>query len=197
MSRSDVANRRHRHEHRPVRRVLQVAAIAVVVAWSSASCSGGDTSDAPNDRAAVTAATSSPARFEGFSSSTYAQDRYWLCRPGGTTTNHCHAASLDSTIVRADGTSEVAPHEPAQPASAEFDRWWCRRADAVSAVRAPERDRRRGDGDHPVRTGSACDQRGLHERRRHDIPRHVALQRAGRPPQRRAGGHQLRLLGTT
>jgi hypothetical protein len=121
MSRSDVANRPHRHEHRPVRRVLQVAAIAVVVAWSSASCSGGDTSDAPNDRAAVTAATSSPARFEGYSSSTYAQDRYWLCRPGGTTTNHCLAASLDSTIVRADGTSEVAPHEPAQPASAEFD----------------------------------------------------------------------------
>jgi hypothetical protein len=65
MSRSDVANRPHSHEHRPVRRVLQVAAIAVVVAWSSASCSGGDTSDAPNDRAAVTAATSSPARFEG------------------------------------------------------------------------------------------------------------------------------------
>lgn len=101
-----------------MRRLLQLAVTSLVVMSPTAACSDGAGGPSADSRAAVTGATS---RFDGYSSETYAQDRYWLCKPGGTTTNHCLAASLDSTIVRADGTTEVAPYEPLQPASAEVD----------------------------------------------------------------------------
>ena len=53
-----------------------------------------------------------PERFVGFSSPVYAQDENWLCRPGTTATNHCIGAFNDSTIVNANGSTQVVHHAP-------------------------------------------------------------------------------------
>jgi hypothetical protein len=122
MSRADAANgKRPGRGHRPPGHLLRVGALAVVVLSLAAACSDGAASPTGDTRPAATGAASAAARFEGYSSRTYADDSYWLCKPGANTTNHCLAASLDSTIVPADGSTEIAHHEPLAQGSAALD----------------------------------------------------------------------------
>lgn len=53
-----------------------------------------------------------PEGYEGYTSETYAQGAHWLCHPDDADENVCER-DLDATIVNADGSTEVAPHEPA------------------------------------------------------------------------------------
>jgi len=89
-----------------------------LVSLLAAACSDG--SPRPTTEAGA-AATGTAARFTQYRSRTYSDDRYWLCKPKGKATNHCLAASLDSTIFRADGSTEVVPHEPLAQGSAAVD----------------------------------------------------------------------------
>jgi Protein of unknown function (DUF3089) len=109
-------SRRRRHR-RPVasRRLLGAMAGMLLLATC---CSSGPRSPTTEAGAAT---NGSAARFTQYRSRTYADDRYWLCKPKGESTNHCLAASLDSTIVRADGSTEVVPHEPLAQGSAPVD----------------------------------------------------------------------------
>lgn len=53
-----------------------------------------------------------PAGYEGYVSEQYAEGRTWLCHPDDADENVCHR-DLDATVVAADGTLTVEPHERA------------------------------------------------------------------------------------
>ena len=55
-----------------------------------------------------------PAGWEGFASEQYADDAHWMCKPGLAEEADVCARDLDATVVNADGTTEVEPHEPAE-----------------------------------------------------------------------------------
>jgi hypothetical protein len=66
---------------------------------------------------ALTACDPAPP-YAGYSSPTYAQDQNWLCRPGSAAANACVGSYLDSTIVSADGTTQLHPftgYDQSQP----------------------------------------------------------------------------------
>ena len=118
MSRANAAHAsRDGRGHRSGARLLLVAATAVGL-LAAASCSDEASGPVPEARVAAGAATAQVTRH---SSQTYADDRYWLCKPDGNTTNHCLVASLDSTVVRADGSTKVVPHKPLGQGSAAVD----------------------------------------------------------------------------
>jgi hypothetical protein len=61
-----------------------------------------------------------PQRFVGFSSATYVQEQNWLCRPGAAAPNTCVGSFLDSTIVNADGSTQLDPfhgYDQSKPAA--------------------------------------------------------------------------------
>ena len=95
-------------------RALAVA--AVLATLMLASCSDGATSSRNDASAEAITSTlaerSSP--FSGYRSETYANDEFWLCRPGGAATNYCLDADLDATIARADGSTELVEHQPVE-----------------------------------------------------------------------------------
>jgi hypothetical protein len=59
-----------------------------------------------------------PDRFKGATSETYAKDSSWLCRPG-IAEDHCTKDPLDSTILNADGTTQVVPRKLAADAGVD------------------------------------------------------------------------------
>ena len=110
-------------DRRPIRRgVAAVLAAALLLA----ACSGDDGADddggAGDDAAGEASGTEAtqgpaaaplPADYEGYASEQYADDANWLCRPGLPAEADVCARDLDATVVNADGTTEVQPHEPA------------------------------------------------------------------------------------
>jgi Protein of unknown function (DUF3089) len=101
------------------RRRLMV--VAVAVAALAAACSSGDDGGdegatdgtASGDGTATTAeAAPLPAAYEDYSSELYADDANWLCKPGMA--DDVCAADLDTTVVNADGSTEVVAHEVAE-----------------------------------------------------------------------------------
>ncbi len=122
MSRLEVTDRsRHVRGHRQARRLQEVAATAAVALAHTTACGGGASGPTADAEPDATSTSSAAAQFDGYSSSTYRQDRYWLCKPGSTTANHCSAASLDSTIAGSDGATEIVAHEPVAQGSAALD----------------------------------------------------------------------------
>jgi len=73
------------------RRVRRLACLAVLVLVAASACI--------------------PPRFVGYASDTYAQEQNWLCRPGASTTNECVGSFLDSTIVNANGSTQLDPFD--------------------------------------------------------------------------------------
>ncbi len=97
--------------------VLRTAAVAAAaLALLLAACSsgdddsGGDEDEASGDTSAAKA-TELPDGYDGYTSETYADDAHWLCKPG-IADNVCDE-DLDATVVNADGSTEVEPHEAA------------------------------------------------------------------------------------
>jgi hypothetical protein len=102
------------------------AAIAVVAALGllAAACSsddsddagGGDGNSGGDGGAATTEATEAeaaalPAAYESHDSEVYGDDANWLCKPG--IEDDVCSRDLDATVVNADGSTEVEPHEVA------------------------------------------------------------------------------------
>src|SRR5918993_878397 len=104
-------------------------AIATVVAVALAgACSSGDDTNADDESGdgleqagdgggtgTTAEAAPLPDGYEGYTSDLYADDANWLCRPGNAD-NVC-ARDLDATVVNADGSTEVVPHEVAEAPS--------------------------------------------------------------------------------
>ena len=55
--------------------------------------------------------TELPDGYEGYTSETYADDAHWLCKPG--IADDVCVGDLDATVVNANGSTEVEPHEVA------------------------------------------------------------------------------------
>jgi hypothetical protein len=102
-----------------VRRLRGAAALlvgcAIVVASCSSGGSGGGDGAAGGDGGGSGDGTTEPAQlpdgYAGYRSQLYADDAHWLCKPD-LSDDVCHR-DLDATVVNADGTTEVQPHEPA------------------------------------------------------------------------------------
>ena len=95
--------------HRGGRRSAALVATGLVLA---AACSGGSAGDgAAADETTTTEAPALPAGYDGYTSTTYADDAHWLCKPG-IAEDAC-SIDLDATSVAADGSTEVEPHEVA------------------------------------------------------------------------------------
>ncbi len=97
---------------------LTRAAAVLVLALAAAACSGGgdDDTDAAGDEGGGATTTTEPAAlpagWEGYTSTTYADDAHWLCKPG--IADDVCSRDLDATAVEPDGTTEVVPHEVAE-----------------------------------------------------------------------------------
>jgi len=120
---------------RPTVRLLVPMVAIVLVAGVAAACSSGSTTTSasgatPSSSSSSTAVTTAPGtapgtsttaasgsstiaaqgtvpeRFKDFSSPLYADDANWLCKPG-IANDHCLSEDLDSTIVKADGSTAV------------------------------------------------------------------------------------------
>lgn len=115
------------------RSVRWLALTLVPIVALVAACSGGGSSSttsgagAPAATAAPSGSTPSPAgspgsapadpagvpdRFRGAATDTYLADQNWLCRPD-LATDACRDASLDATVVHADGSTAPEPFAPA------------------------------------------------------------------------------------
>jgi hypothetical protein len=90
------------------------AATASTVA-TAAPGTTGSASPGSTPAAAVTAKGEVPERFKGYRSKTYADDALWLCKPG-IAQNFCLTQDLDSTIVKADGTTAPVARKVVQDA---------------------------------------------------------------------------------
>lgn len=66
------------------------------------------TEPAPDPTTTIAEVDQVPAGYEGYVSEIYADDAVWLCRPG-IADNICER-DLDTTLVFADGATEVVPH---------------------------------------------------------------------------------------
>lgn len=98
----------------PIRSALAVAAAGCLTVAVSACGDDGDAEDAESPPGEETAPDSEDAApfFGGHQSEVYSDDAHWLCKPG-IADNVCER-DLDTTVVRADGTTEVQAHEPAE-----------------------------------------------------------------------------------
>jgi hypothetical protein len=90
-------------------------ALVTVLAIAAAACGGDDGSGGDDDSGGSTATTAmvesaGSTPYEGYRSDLYAGGENWLCRPD---TDDVCDASLDATIVNADGSIEVEAHEVA------------------------------------------------------------------------------------
>jgi hypothetical protein len=85
--------------------VILVAAAALLAACSSASPTGNQT-EGPAMTNVATATSAAP-----YHSEIYDSPGNWLCIPDKTN-DPCHG-DLDTTVVAADGTKTIEPHEPA------------------------------------------------------------------------------------
>ncbi|HEY8525772.1 MAG TPA: DUF3089 domain-containing protein [Acidimicrobiales bacterium] len=105
------------------RRAAALLAACALAGAAGTACSSDD--DTPEegggDPAAVAeggvdeptaAAAELPEGYENYESGLYAGDENWLCRPD-LTDDVCHR-DLDATVVNADGSTEVEPHEAAE-----------------------------------------------------------------------------------
>ena len=70
-----------------------------------------DASSTSSTTAAGDEASDLPDAYAGHESEVYAEDGHWLCKPG-IAENVCQR-DLDATLVFADGSTELQPHEPA------------------------------------------------------------------------------------
>lgn len=90
-------------------------AAAMAAALLLGACSSGDDDTGTGDETGSTEgageAAALPEGYEGYTSETYADDAHWLCKPG--IDDDVCARDLDATVVEADGTTEVQPHEAA------------------------------------------------------------------------------------
>ncbi len=100
-----------------LRRWVPLLAVLLLVAGA---CAGDDDTDAGGDEGdgAASEPTTTPTTaatatdpYDGYTSELYADGQNWLCRPDGDD-DFCDV-DLDATVVQADGTVEVEPHEPA------------------------------------------------------------------------------------
>lgn len=96
---------------------------------STTSASGTSTSPAGGATSVTTAAggttpgsaaasTTGANPFAGYTSEVYANPANWLCRPG-IAADHCTTDPLDTTVIRADGTTEVVPRQVATAPKAD------------------------------------------------------------------------------
>jgi hypothetical protein len=109
-------------------RVLGVIAALLLTAALGAGCSSDDDSTSTEGADATSAPPAGdteatepggegegaalPPGYEGYQSEIYADDANWLCKPGKAD-DVCAGASLDTTVVKADGTAEVETFTPA------------------------------------------------------------------------------------
>lgn len=102
-------------------RSARAAVCGIVLAVLIAACSGDDASSPDAAGEADTSSTTTtdappldplPASYASHDSEVYSDDAHWLCRPD-LADDVCHR-DLDTTLVYADGTTEVRPHEPAE-----------------------------------------------------------------------------------
>lgn len=104
------------------RRAALAVAVSLTAVVLAAACSASSTATttpatgspggaaAPGTTAGTAPAASAlPARYQGYRSETYAKPESWLCKPG-LATDYCTSGDLDTTVVRADGTTEAVPH---------------------------------------------------------------------------------------
>ncbi|MEL7207252.1 MAG: DUF3089 domain-containing protein [Actinomycetota bacterium] len=93
------------------------ALVGAVLAASCSSDDGGNATPAEDAPADVTTTTTESGEesvsnpYEGYESALYAGPENWLCRPD--TEDVCDG-DLDATVVAADGTVEIEPHEVAE-----------------------------------------------------------------------------------
>jgi|RhiMethySRZTD1v2_1073278.scaffolds.fasta_scaffold02357_19 DUF3089 family protein len=73
-------------------------------------CSSDD-GEAAGDDTPTTDPPALPAGYDGYTSTTYADDANWLCKPG--IADDACAIDLDATAVAADGETEVVEHQVA------------------------------------------------------------------------------------
>jgi hypothetical protein len=95
---------------------------ATALSLSTAACGGRDGSASTTTPAPATpplSPTTRPRpveRFKGISDPTYSRGENWLCGPRAASDDRCADANQDTTIVRADGRTEVRasdpPHDP-------------------------------------------------------------------------------------
>jgi hypothetical protein len=93
------------------RRARRILALGVSLALTAAGCSGDDGADASGDVPGDQPGAGLPEAYTDHRSELYADEANWLCRPGKPD-NAC-SQNLDTTVVNADGTTEVQTHEPA------------------------------------------------------------------------------------
>jgi hypothetical protein len=105
---------------RPRRVAGALGALALLVA----ACSGDDGDEGEGagrgsegasgdgSTTATSEAAPLPQGYEGYRSDLYADEASWLCRPGRD--DDVCARDLDTTVVNADGSTEVERHEPAE-----------------------------------------------------------------------------------
>jgi hypothetical protein len=74
----------------------------------AAACGGDD------DDSGDTTTAELPAGYDGYRSDLYAEDANWLCKPGKA--DDVCSRDLDTTVVNADGTTEVQTHQAAENA---------------------------------------------------------------------------------
>lgn len=97
---------------------VAVAGVALMAACSSgdddaddAGTSGDEGGAATTEASGTGAEAALPEGYEGHQSEVYGDDANWLCKPG-IDDDICQR-DLDATVVEADGSTEVVPHEVA------------------------------------------------------------------------------------
>lgn len=93
---------------RGFRGVKLAAVVAVCCVWLVAAACGDDKRE---DSAASETPTSEPAPYAGYVSDVYSDIANWLCHPDAD--DFCDV-DLDATAIRADGSTELEPFEPAE-----------------------------------------------------------------------------------
>jgi Protein of unknown function (DUF3089) len=99
-------------------RVRWAATVVAALALVTGACSSGDDDAEGDDGGAATTegdaaqeTAALPEGWEGHQSEVYADDAHWLCKPG--IEDDVCLRDLDATVVNADGSTEVQPHEVA------------------------------------------------------------------------------------
>lgn len=98
----------------PIRSALALAtAFSLALVASACGDDGDEDAETPSgEETPPDSAEDAAPFFGGHESETYSDDGNWLCKPG-IADNVCDQ-NLDTTVVHADGTTEVQPHEPAE-----------------------------------------------------------------------------------
>lgn len=86
-----------------------------------AGTSGRSTTSTSVDGAGATTTGDASTSITGFHSERYADDANWLCRPESTATNYCVEADLGTTVLAADGSSEVVAPKRIEQGAAPVD----------------------------------------------------------------------------